>query len=138
MALRLADHQFPVDCVIPVPLYPQRLRQRGYNQAELLAERIAVGNWLPLYSQVVGRIRDTRPQAGLSGGQRRNNVKQAFAVFEPTLIRGKTILLVDDIYTTGATINELARVLLRSGASKVYGYCLAVDANDHDLEVGDT
>ncbi len=135
MALRFPEAQLRVDCIVPVPLHVQRLRQRGFNQAELLAHRIARHRLIPCHDQAIGRVVNTSPQSGLSPAERMRNLFGAFSVFEPARIRGKTVLVIDDIYTTGATVNELARVLLRAGAREVNGFCFAVGINDADLEV---
>jgi ComF family protein len=104
------------DLLAPVPLHPRRLQARGFNQALLLAQAFPE---IPLAREAVIRVRFTRPQVGLNPGERRDNVKGAFAVPEPALVKGKTILLVDDLYTTGATVKECARVLRRAGARRV-------------------
>ncbi len=107
------------DLVIPVPLHVKRLRQRGFNQAVLLGEILA-GLWrLPLSRANLQRIRWTEPQVNLSAAERVANVRGAFAVSEPALLKGKRIILVDDVFTTGSTVTECARVLLKAGAAEV-------------------
>jgi ComF family protein len=110
--------------VIPVPLYKTKLRQRGFNQAELIAraalKQLRVGARFQLVSGVLLRTRDTESQIGLTGLQRRKNLRGAFAVPCATQITGREVLLVDDVYTTGTTASECARVLLRAGASQVW------------------
>ena len=101
------------DLVAPIPLHPSRLRQRGFNQALLLAQAFPE---VPLERQLLHRQRPTSPQAGLNPEERRNNVRGAFAVNRPDLVKGKRILLVDDVFTTGATVRECARVLLQAEA----------------------
>ena len=109
--------------VVPVPLHPTRLRQRGFNQAELIAR--AALKLLPrargfeLNTRCLARQRETLPQAGLTRHQRRENIRRAFAVQHPDAVRDREILLVDDVFTTGTTIAECARVLLRAGAARV-------------------
>jgi ComF family protein len=112
--------------VVPVPLYPKRKMQRGFNQAEVIA-RAALKRLSRLHTErfefvpeVLVRSRDTGSQIGLSRHQRRENLRGAFAVSDPTRIDGRCILLVDDVYTTGATASECARVLLRAGAKRVW------------------
>jgi len=110
--------------MVPVPLYRARLRQREFNQAELVA-RMAMkvlpkSSRLRLQPEILERKRETASQAGLTSHQRRENVRGAFGVAQPELVKGKEILVVDDVYTTGATASECARVLRRAGASKVW------------------
>ncbi|MEJ2672361.1 MAG: ComF family protein [Deltaproteobacteria bacterium] len=102
--------------IIPVPLHPRRLKQRGFNQALLLAKAFPQ---VPVSRDAVVRVKDTVPQVELKPKERRDNVKGAFAVPEPALVKGKNVLLLDDVYTTGATVRECAKVLLRAGARRV-------------------
>jgi ComF family protein len=118
--------------VIPVPLYAAKQRQRGYNQSELLADaaiaelRRSVPDWkLRRLSGVLTRRRDTASQFELTPRGRRRNLEGAFAVEDGKLPIGCEVLLVDDIYTTGATARECARVLRRAGAHKVWVATLA-------------
>ncbi len=117
-----ADPDFPfqeIDVVIPVPLHPQRLRARGYNQSLLLARHVSRRRSLPLNFTALVRTRPTVPQTQLSGPERRENIRGAFEVKDADPVRGKKILLVDDVFTTGATVQECTRVLLRAGAARV-------------------
>ena len=116
------------ECIAPVPIYPARKRVRGYNQSELLAERLSAMTGLPLAADAVVRKRHTRPQVELSGDERRANVVGAFEVRKPEAIRGKIVLLVDDVATTCSTIHECSLALLNGGARKVYVACLAFGA----------
>jgi ComF family protein len=104
------------DVLIPVPLHPKRLKQRGFNQALLLAKAFPQ---IPVYQQALLRVRNTTPQVELKPQERRDNVKGAFAVPDPARIKGQNVLLLDDVYTTGATVAECARVLRRAGATQV-------------------
>lgn len=134
MALYLGQYpELKCDCVVPVPLHRERMEQRGYNQALVLAEEIARWRNIPVMADAVSRSRATVAQSSFGVEQRTHNVAGAFRINTPSLIQGRVVLLVDDIYTTGATLNELARVLLRAGAKEVKGYCLAVSVNDADL-----
>jgi ComF family protein len=105
-----------VDLLIPVPLHRRRLQHRGFNQALLLAQAFADA---PLTREALARVRHTLPQIGLNPKERRDNVHRAFAVPRPAEVQNKKILLVDDLYTTGATVRECARVLRRAGAKRV-------------------
>ncbi len=109
--------------LIPVPLSRQRQRWRGFNQAELLAERLAQSTGLSL-NKDLKRIRHCRPQAQLDGKQRLHNLSNAFKWTGETLI-GQKIILVDDVATTGTTINECAKVLRAAGAGDIWGLVLA-------------
>lgn len=115
--------QHPV-VVVPVPLHARKLRQRGYNQSELIAHhatKLGEGSGkLVLRARVLERRRETQSQIGLTRHQRRENLRGSFAVVRPEEIAGREILLVDDVFTTGTTVSECARVLRRAGASKVF------------------
>ena len=104
------------DLVAPVPLHPKRLKNRGFNQSLSLALAFPEA---PLAREALVRTRHTPPQVGLKPKERRDNVKGAFAVPDPVLVKGKNVLLVDDLYTTGSTVRECARVLLKAGARRV-------------------
>ncbi len=110
--------------VIPVPLYKARRRQRGFNQAELIAAaalKLYPGQGgLQLVPDLLRRTRDTHSQIGLTSHQRRENMRGAFAVARATEVNGREVLLVDDVYTTGTTVSECARVLRRAGAVQVW------------------
>lgn len=112
--------------VIAVPLFKARQRRRGYNQSVLLAREAmrrlnsSGGGRLQTAHSALVRVRGTESQFGLSASGRRRNLRGAFAVADPAAISGREVLLVDDIYTTGATARECSRVLLQAGASKVW------------------
>jgi ComF family protein len=113
--------------VLPVPLSPQRLRERGYNQAWELARRVARAQGLSARADLLVKLREGAHQAELSREERLHNLAAAFAT-EPQarpLLAGARVALVDDVMTTGATLQELARTLLRAGASQVQGWVLA-------------
>ena len=120
-ALRLIQ---PIACdgVVPVPMHPKRLRQRGFNHAALLAEKLGGLEGLPVLDALV-RTRDTKQQARLSAAERRVNMDDAFV---PAMtLEGKRILLVDDVCTTGATATACAEALRAGGAEAVYLLCFA-------------
>ncbi len=118
------DWSQPIDVIVPIPLHKKRYRDRGYNQSELLARRLSEQLQIPLDTHSLQRIRYTQPQVKLSAVERRSNVADAFAVVGDKII-GKHILLIDDVFTTGATLSAAANVLDAAGASAVSGYCLA-------------
>lgn len=113
------------ELIIPVPLHSSRLRQRGFNQSVLLGQTISKEIKLPILPDTLIRIRRTNPQVELSGIERKINVKGAFAVKYAKKIEGKRILLVDDVMTTGSTMNECAKELKNGGASKVIAVTVA-------------
>jgi len=110
--------------VVPVPLHDRKLHQRGFNQSELIA-RVAV-KLLPSHAKLtmvprlLERRRETQSQTGLTRHQRRENMRGAFAVTGPAALQGQDILLVDDVFTTGTTVSECARILRRAGAPRVW------------------
>ena len=108
-----------IDLLVPVPLHVKRLRERGFNQAHLLIRRWAKQEGIPFDGLTLSRSRWTAPQTGLSRSERRKNIKGAFSIRHPERIKGRKIVLVDDVYTTGATVNECARVLMKAGAEFV-------------------
>ncbi len=112
------ENQLP-DTVIPVPLHKQRLRERGYNQSQFLAEGIAEALAIPCQSHWLIREHYTTSQTNKTKRQRQENVKGAFIVKNPQQITGKHLLLVDDIITTGATLKECAQTLLSAGSGKI-------------------
>jgi ComF family protein len=143
VARRLALHaDLPLQpLVVPVPLFRVRKRQRGFNQAELLASatvramRTLRPEWRgQLAARVLQRSRATRSQAGLSLSERRRNLRGAFFVLNADAVRGKDVLLVDDIYTTGATARACSWVLKRAGAASVW-VATAARAQRYDTAV---
>jgi ComF family protein len=116
---KLSDSGARIDVITSVPLHPKRFRERGYNQAELLARQLARMTDT-LYFTTLTRTRATADQIGLDGTQRRANVAGAFAA-DASHVCGKNVLLVDDVCTTGATLDACAVALFVAGASAVYG-----------------
>lgn len=116
-----------IDMVLPIPLHNRRLRQRGFNQAQMLVD--AWGNavrkehrdWhrFPKVRKIIVRFRPTAPQTGLAKAERRRNIRHAFKVVDRDAVQGRHILLVDDVYTTGSTAEEVAHELKRNGADTV-------------------
>ena len=111
--------------VIPVPLHAAKLRQRGFNQSELIARAALkapglAGISLALHTSVLARARATVSQTGLTRHQRRENIRGAFRVLRPEEVAGRDVLLVDDVFTTGTTVSECARVLRKAGAQRVW------------------
>jgi len=110
--------------VVPVPLHSRKQAQRGFNQAEMIAryalQQLSRPKRFELSTGVLVRRRETGSQIGLTRHQRRENLRGAFAVSDPARILNRDVLLVDDVYTTGTTASECARVLLRAGAARVW------------------
>lgn len=107
------------DLIVPVPLHVRRLRSRGFNQALLLGELLAREWQLPLQRRAMRRIRWTEPQITLAADQRRENVRGAFVVAEAAVVQSKRVLLVDDVFTTGSTVEECSKMLKKAGAAEV-------------------
>ena len=110
-------------CLIPVPLHPQRLRERGYNQALELARMLSQRLHLPVENQVVQRRLHTAPQSELSGESRRRNMRRAFQLKAP--VPCQHVAIIDDVVTTGSTVNELARVLRHGGVEVIEVWAIA-------------
>jgi ComF family protein len=110
---------------VPVPLHPKRLRERGFNQSLLLARHVAKQLDTGLDFLSLRRVRYTVPQTGLGKDERRKNVRGAFRLINPKAVKGRAVLLVDDVVTTGNTINECARVLKQAGAKNIVCLVLA-------------
>jgi len=113
------------DLIVPVPLHRKRLRKRGFNQALLLARALYPDQHALIDFKVLERHRYTEPQTNLSGKARRRNLKNAFRVTDPDSVAGKRVLLIDDVFTTGTTVNECAGILKQAGAGKVLVLTLA-------------
>ncbi|WP_447970709.1 double zinc ribbon domain-containing protein [Nitrospira sp. M1] len=115
----------PIDLIMPVPMHGTRLREREYNQSLLLAHRLSAHFDIPLNYMALIRTRATIPQTALSRHDRLKNLRRSFAVISPRSIKEKTILLVDDVFTTGTTVNECAKTLRKAGSGNVYVVTLA-------------
>jgi ComF family protein len=111
--------------LVPVALHPARRAWRGFDQAVLLARAVGGETGLECWEGVLARVKNTHQQIGLSPAQREKNVRHAFRVRDGERVRGGTFILVDDVYTTGATLQEAARALKHAGASRVYGLTLS-------------
>lgn len=113
------------DALLPVPLARRRLRQRGFNQAQMLAQWLSRALAITLEARTLERLIDTPPQQQLDAATRRRNLRQAFALSGEAAVSGRHLALVDDVLTTGATAEALASLLKRAGAARVDVYCLA-------------
>ncbi len=115
----LRDAGTAPDALVPVPLHPTRLRERGFNQAAVLAQLAGPAAGVPVLVNALRRTRRTENQMRLSRDDRQTNLRGAFAVSRPAEVRGRRLLLVDDVFTTGATADECARTLRAAGAAEV-------------------
>lgn len=113
------------DALVPVPLAAKRLRQRGFNQAAMLARWLSASLDIPCDERLLLRIQDTSAQQALNADARKKNLRNAFALAPEASIKGRHLALVDDVLTTGATAQALARLLIDAGAARVDVYCLA-------------
>lgn len=113
------------DVIIPVPIHRKRYMQRGYNQSELLAMGISKICKVKIYRNLLVKNKDTLPQSSLNKDRRKTNVTGTYSINNKEVIKNKKILLVDDIYTTGATVNECSKILKESGAKEVIVLTLA-------------
>jgi ComF family protein len=113
-----------INAISPVPLHPERRQERGYDQSELLARGLCTRTNLPLRLDLVRRARQTRPQVGLNAAQRQANMRDAFTALRSCT--GLHVLLIDDVYTTGATLSACATALQAAGAASVSALTLAM------------
>jgi ComF family protein len=145
-AISVIEPHFPADgvVVVPVPLHRTKFRQRGFNQAEVIARGALkiceARERLHLCTDAFERKRETPSQIGLTSHQRRENLRGAFAVTRAETMKGREVLIVDDVYTTGATVSECAKVLRRAGATKAWvatvARTLKVSAQHVEIELG--
>lgn len=132
MATSLIPLHWTFDLIAPVPLHPQRLRERGYNQSALLADALAKIAGIPCDLTVFERVRDTPPQVGRSRKERQANVAGAFTA--DSRIAGAAALVIDDVFTTGATLQACARAALDAGAGAVYSLTVTVARSPNPVE----
>ncbi len=116
------------EVVIPIPIHPRRERERGFNQSALIARHFCERIGLEYRNSALERRVYHRPQVGLDASERSRNVQDAFHVVDSSVIAGRTVLVIDDVWTTGSTLNEAARALLSSGARQVFAYTVAHEA----------
>jgi len=136
LAMQMVDFfhslQWQVQAVLPVPLGKRRLKERGYNQVGLVARPLAYNVGIEYIPQVLQKTRETRSQVGLSASQRHENVKNAYKA-DPAAVKRKSVLLMDDVATTGSTISECTASLLSAGAKEVYVLTIARALSHHGL-----
>lgn len=115
-----------IDCIVPVPMYRAKEKKRGFNQAVLLSKEISKQTGIPMIKNLLLRTKKTKAQSGLTPKERENNIRDAFAMNPKFSAEGKTFLVVDDIYTTGSTLQACARMLSEAGAKEVFGLTLSI------------
>lgn len=111
--------------ILPIPLHKKRERFRGFNQAEIIAEELAKIIKIPVNKNILRRSKHTSAQANLKAKQRSKNIKNAFVLASGLEIMGKSAILIDDVYTTGSTMNEAAGVLKKAGVKEIIGFVIA-------------
>jgi ComF family protein len=126
MAEHMRDflHEIQPDALVPVPLHKKRKMSRGYNQSQLLAKAVSRYSGIPVASGLISRVKNTVPMKRLSPIQRQNNLKKAFHMRENE-VKLRTVIVIDDIYTTGSTIDAVSQCLLEHGVRKVYFLALS-------------
>jgi len=129
----LASWNINPDYITAVPLHPNRIKERGYNQAKCMAEVVSNNFSIP-YLDICEKVVDNLSQASLPLKDRRDNVKDVYKIISATRkkIKDKTILLIDDVYTTGSTVSEIARIMKNAGAKNVYVLTLAHAVDNRD------
>ncbi|MDO4463421.1 MAG: ComF family protein [Bacillota bacterium] len=113
------------DALIPVPIHSSRMRSRGYNQAELVARELSRHSGIPVNTKLIQRVKRTKPLKSLSHSERQNNLKRAFKILQND-VKLNTIVIIDDIYTTGSTIDAMTGVLNDAGVKNVYYMALTI------------
>jgi ComF family protein len=120
-----------IDYIVPAPHHPSTVKNRGFNPPEEIAGIIASRFAIPFLPRILFKIRMTAPQARLKGDERFANLHESMHVFDKSILEGKRVLIIDDVMTTGATMNECARAILQGGVEKVYGLVLARQSDSH-------
>jgi len=128
LARLLIDNEWDIDLITAIPLDKKRKKERGFNQSDLLARPLSWLTDIPYTNNAVSRNRETKSQVGLSRKERNKNMIGAFSSL-PDKIAGKSVLVVDDVITTGSTINACSKAMIESGAAKVFGLTLARSAH---------
>lgn len=123
-ALRWIDWR-EIDAIVPVPLHPRKLRQREFNQAEYLAAGLSKVVNVPVLKRNLRRVKDTPTQTKLDAEARMKNLRDAFAVRDETAFKGKRLVILDDVFTTGATMDSCARTMKSAGAREVIALAVA-------------
>lgn len=128
-ALKKSKKDEFIDVIVPVPMYKKDMYERGYNQSEEIAGFVSKRTGIPLASDKLLKIKKTQKQHDLSKEERKKNLKGAFLVADEHFFKGKTVLLIDDVYTTGSTMNECKKVLMKAKAKDVIYLTFAITEN---------
>lgn len=123
VAERIKSEDMNIDFIVPVPMFGENLKKRGFNQAELIAKEVGYLLNISVFNDLITKNRKTLAQKNLTKIQRQNNLKNAFSVTDKTTVKNKNILIIDDVCTTGSTLSEITNLLLDSGASEIYCAC---------------
>lgn len=115
-----------IDFIIPVPMHKKKQKERGFNQADLLAKELSKLVNVDYIEDLIIRTKNTKAQNSLNASERKNNMENAFKLNEKYLVNGKIFLIVDDIYTTGSTIDACSKILLSNGSKSVFGFTLSI------------
>ena len=134
MSMFVAQLGWPMDIIVPIPLGKKRLKERGYNQVAMVAKPLSLRMGIDYPPATLVRARETRSQVGLSATERKQNVLNAFQA-DKNRVDGRTILLMDDVSTTGATLSSAAEALYTSGAKEVYAITIARALPHHGLKL---
>ncbi len=134
--MQVIQHErWQIDLITAVPLNKKRQKERGYNQAEILAKPVAMKMGISYSSKVIQRIKHTNSQVGLSIQERQNNVADAFLA-TPALVKSKNVLIIDDVATTGSTMDACAKALIEAGTRTVFALALAKTVGMRDEYIG--
>lgn len=128
----ILKNNITADVIITVPLCSKRLKKRGYNQSLLLAKEISKSVKVDVREDILMRVKETPTQTNLDYAERQDNLKDAFKIRNSKLIKNKVVLLIDDVYTTGATVRECSKVLKKAGVSKIYVITVAHTLLDNE------
>lgn len=118
-----------IELIVPVPMYEKKRRIRGYNQADVFAQALSRELEIPWDKTIIRRVQDTTPMKQLNNVQRRENLQNAFKL-SASGVKFKKVLIVDDIYTTGTTLDQVAKILKTGGVEQAYGLCVCIGDND--------
>lgn len=132
MADEFVKLSLKADYICAVPMFYKKQRKRGFNQSDIIASEISKVSGIPILKNTLIRVKDTIPQSKLGYKEREENVKNAFSVKKNNFLNGKTIALIDDIYTTGSTVKSCTNELIKAGAKRVFSFCLCFSLFQED------
>lgn len=135
LTLKLKRHNIDFDLIVAVPISSNRLKERGYNQSGLMAKYISKFTKINYQEDILVKIKNNLRQSELNLNERKENVRDAYSIKNIDIVKNKRVILIDDIYTTGATINECARMLKLAGAQEVIGLTLMYGELEDDFNI---